>query len=212
MFQSKRHRHAAVSAALLIAASCSDGPGITSVSPELRNVGPASASQHVEYVAHGSILKRSARLDEDLSASATITPEGGLIAIPQAGLLLYFPSGAVSQTIEVTATAVKGNRVVYDFQPHGLTFDTPIYVAQRLQLTELDTPRSGRKRPAVWAGYLSRGVEDILSNGGGNFSEVFDAFYHGKGSEAAVVFSTTHFSGYAMASGRKEPPRVPDSF
>jgi hypothetical protein len=150
------------------------------------------------------VVKRSSSLEADVSVTGTITPSGGVLALPEAGLLLYVPEGAVAEPVEITATALQGNRVVYDFQPHGLTFATPVYVAQLALGTELDSPRARKKRPDVWAGYLAAGTADVMSNGTAMFTETFDAFYHGSGSETVVVFSTTHFSGYAMASGRRE--------
>ena len=203
MFHSKLRRHAAVSAALLVAASCGDNPaGIAPAMPELQRVETEAASQRSDHVARGLLVRRDVNLADDVSATATITPRGGFLALREAGLLLYFPSGAVSRSVEITATAVKGNRVVYDFQPHGLTFARPIYVAQSLAATELDPPR-GQKTPAVWAGYLDHGEADLHGDGGAVFSETFDVFFQGTGRNTLAVFTTTHFSGYAMASGRR---------
>ena len=175
MLYSKLYRHVAVSTAMLLAASCSDAP---TAAPRLDQVDAVASAQ--DYVARGYLVKRTVTLGDDVSATTTITREGGYLTLPAAGLVLYFPKGAVSEAIEVTATALKGNRVVYDFQPHGITFATPIYVAQALLETELDTPRAQKKRPDVWAGYLYNGTADILSDGSANFTEVFDAFLYGK--------------------------------
>lgn len=210
MFHARFNRFVAVSIAALLGASCSDSstaPGSATTS-ELERV-KSTAIAHHAYVARGALVKRTSSLAGDIMASATITPEGGSLAIPEAGLVLYFPGGAVSESVEVTATALKGNRVVYDFQPHGLVFHTPIYVAQQLLGTELNMPRSHKKRPELWAGYLARGTADITLDGRANFTETFDVSYYGKGSEAVAVFMTTHFSGYAMASGRREVPDLP---
>jgi hypothetical protein len=188
---------------MLLGAGCGDRPA--TAPPEASELERADApAMNSMYVARGYLVKRTFTLPNDTATTATITPEGGFLSFPEAGLLLYFPKGAVSETIQVTATALKGNRVAYDFQPHGITFNTPIYVAQELLRTELNTPRANKKRPDVWAGYLYNGTDDILTDGSANFTEVFDAFYYGKGSETLAVFTTTHFSGYAMASGRRE--------
>ena len=206
MFTSKLYRHVAVSAAVLLTASCSDGP--TASSPLQRS--DAVASEQT-YIARGYLVKRTFTLGEDISTTTTITPEGGFLFFEQAGLILYFPAGAVSEPLTITATALKGNRVAYDFQPHGVTFNVPIYVAQMLVQTELNTPRALKKRPDVWGGYLSNGAADILADGSANLTEVFDAFFHGKGSETLAVFTTTHFSGYAFGSGLRGPP-MPSNF
>ncbi len=211
MLYARFNRFVAVSTAVLLGTSCSDSstapePANTS---ELNRVATATAAAQDKYVARGALVRRSSRLADDLSASATITRDGGSLVLPAAGLILHFPPGAVSSTVVITATAMKGNRVVYDFQPHGLTFNTPIYVAQHLAGTELAASRSQRTRPEIWAGYLLRGADDVQLSGHANFSEIFDASYNGKGSETLAVFMTTHFSGYAMASGRREAPEIP---
>jgi hypothetical protein len=199
VFHFKLYRHTAVSAALLFAASCSDAP--TGVPPSQLERAGTIASKRDRSVASGEVIRRTFSFAEDVAMSATISPDGGVLAFPEAGLFLLFPPGAVSQTTVVTATAFKGSRVAYDFQPHGLTFATPIYIAQVLMDTELNTPRAMKKQQSVWAGYLSNGAEDLLPDGSANFAEVFDAFFHGSGSERLVVFSTTHFSGYCIATG-----------
>jgi len=204
VFHSKLYRYVAVSAALLIGAGCGDSP--TGTTPPALERGGATASLHEGYIAQGYLVKRNFTLPNDTSVSTTITPEGGFLWFAEVGLFMYFPEGAVSAPITVTATALKGNRTAYDFQPHGTVFNTPIYVAQELLLTELNTPRAKQKRPEVWGAYLSHGAEDILSDGSARLTEVFNAFYHGKGSETLAVFTTTHFSGYAFGSGRREAP------
>ena len=201
MFHSMLYRRTVASTALLFAASCSDGPTGPPAS-SLEHAGTV-ASQRSRYVANGDVLKRTFAFSRDVSRSATITPEGGVLAFPEAGLFLIFPPGALTQTTVVTATALKGNRVAYDFQPHGTLFATPIYVAQGLLRTELHG-RGSRGEKAVWGGYLLNGASDIGADGSANFSEVFSAFFQGKGSDRLAVFSTTHFSGYAMASGIRE--------
>ena len=117
--------------------------------------------------------------------------------------MAYFPAGAVAQDLVVTATVLDGHRVAYDFQPHGTVFNTPIYIAQLLAGTELGPPGVAHKRPDVYGGYLANGALDLGMDGSATFAEVFHATYHGSGSNALVVFTTNHFSGYAMASGRK---------
>lgn len=199
----KLYRYAAVAAALMFGASCGDSPTATPPpTVELERVG-ATASAQDGSITRGYLLKRNVTLSSDVSTSATITPDGGFLMFAEAGLLLYFPEGAVSETTVITATALKGNRVAYDFQPHGIVFNTPVYVAQELLQTELNTPRV-RKKGAVWGAYLSHGAEDILADGSATVTEVFNVFYHGKGSETLAVFTTTHFSGYAFGSGRRE--------
>jgi hypothetical protein len=113
------------------------------------------------------------------------------------------PMCAVTADLQVRATAHMGNKIVYDFQPHGTQFATPIYVAQLLLNTELHNSRARNKRPEIWGGYLAHGLEDVDVDGTGYFAEVFNGAYSGRGLETYAVFTTTHFSGYALASGRQ---------
>ena len=200
MFYSKLHRYVAVSAALFVATSCSDGSGIADpISPLTRTDAVASARGNHGKREH--VLKRESRLRDAVSASATITPEGGVLQLPEAGLLMYFPPGAVARTTVVSAKARRGNHVVYDFQPHGLTFSTPIYVAQSLAYTELSSARARAKRPYVSGAYLSNGEADLFADGSATLAEIFDTHYSGTDGEMLAVFATTHFSGYVFVSG-----------
>ena len=196
VFDSKLYRHTVVSAALLLVASCADAPTAT------------TAVEHVEAVAAtrpqktpAVIVNRIVALAEDISTSTTVGPEGGALVLPAAGLVIYFPPGAVTETMTISATALKGSGIVYDFQPHGTTFAAPIFVTQQLAVTELNSPKSFKKRLELYGGYLTNGTDDILADGTANFAELFEAMLYGDGTERLAVFSTNHFSGYAMASG-----------
>jgi len=149
----------------------------------------------------GQIVKRTINLPDDIVATQTITPSGGWIPIDSAGMFIYFPPGAVSQELTVTVTAYKGNKVIYSFEPHGTVFKKPVYIGQALRYTELNTPRN-RDRLIPWAGYLANGLADVNADGTGNFAETFSASLYGKGNDTFAYFATTHFSGYALASGR----------
>src|SRR5438105_12104588 len=81
------------------------------------------------------LVRRSSALPKDIVASATITPRGGTLTIPDAGLLIVFPPGAVSRNLVVTAKASRGKDVVYSLEPHGTTFNVPIAIAQLASLT-----------------------------------------------------------------------------
>jgi hypothetical protein len=195
-------RCSALIATLSALVGCGDRPSTTA--PALK-VNRALASLTGSTLTRGMIVKRTINLNEDITATATITRhDGGMMWIEEAGFFLYFPKNAVSSDLVVTVTAYKGNRVIYSFEPHGTVFEAPVYVGQALLNTELNTPRSAKQRPPLWAGYLANGLDDVALDGTGKFSEAFDAFYYGKGNDAFGVFTIMHFSGYAMASGRRE--------
>jgi hypothetical protein len=167
--------------------------------PDDARAGPGAA---FGKTAKNQILKRSTSLATDIVATATITPDGGWLRIKEAGLILYFPSGAVTQDLAVSAIAHRGNKVVYSFEPHGAVFLQPIYVVQELRYTQAKTPK-GSAGPDIWGVYLENGLQDIGKDGTGSFAEVFDAEFYGNGDQMIAAFAIGHFSGYAYASGRQ---------
>jgi hypothetical protein len=184
-------------ASLLAAASCGDsGPVAPLVSPR------TEAAQANGGITMGSIVKWTEVRHENVVVSKRMTTRGGSLKVPNAGLELWFPENALSRDLTITVTVLRGHRVIYAFEPHGITFNVPVYVFQTLKGTELNVPR-GVVRPDVWAGYLEDINSDVADDGTGTFSEVFPARYEGHGKDYYAVFSTTHFSGYAMASGRQ---------
>ena len=82
-----------------------------------------------------SVVQRTLPLAQNYTATATIGTAGGTIRIPEAGLTLTFPAGAVSAPVSVRATALAGSNVAYRFEPHGLVFLKEPTVAQDLSLT-----------------------------------------------------------------------------
>lgn len=188
---------------LLFAAiiSCADRAA-TAPDTDIAAVTTQAPSSHTEATlsGRGTLIKRTVTINEDVSVQQTITPSGGFIMLPASGLIMYFPQGAVASDVSVTVTARKGNRVLYSFAPHGITFNTPVYVLQNVKGTELDVPP--RKRPEVHAGYISDCTTFIHTDGTADFSEVMPAAYYGKKKSTFAYFTIRHFSGYALASGR----------
>jgi len=82
-----------------------------------------------------SVVQRTLPLKQNYVASATIGTAGGTIRIPEAGLTVTFPAGAVSAPVTVRVTALAGSNVAYRFEPHGLQFNKEPVVAQDLSLT-----------------------------------------------------------------------------
>lgn len=82
-------------------------------------------------------VTRAHPLARDISVSAVIGKTGGTISIPEAGLTLVVPAGAVSQNTNFTATAIAGTLVAYEFEPHGTTFAVPLQFTQDLRKTSL---------------------------------------------------------------------------
>jgi hypothetical protein len=200
-------------AASLLAAFAGCGESAVGPTPPATTVGvtsgPGPALSAYRELSVGAIVRRTVALDTDIVATTLVTvKDGGLIWIEQAGLFVYFPKHAVSTDLQVTVTANAGNRLIYSFEPHGTVFELPIYIGQLVRYTELNTPR-GKKRPVPWGGYLEYGLADVTSDGNGNFKEVFNATYDGSGNDTYAYFSTTHFSGYALASGVRSTIQEP---
>ena len=64
-----------------------------------------------------------------------IGSEGGSFAIPEAGLRVVVPRGAVTVSTDFSATAIAGRAVAYEFEPHGTAFARPLQVTQELRGT-----------------------------------------------------------------------------
>jgi len=182
--------------AAIAMSACGDRTG--PLEPTLTRLETSPAAANGE--SHAKILMRSKALKGDLQATTTVTPDGGTLAIPDAGLLVVFPRGAVSRSLVVTVKAHGGKDIVYSFEPHGTHFTQPIAIAQLLDLIAY-SKKSGESLPAIHAGYLQHGLNDVDALGVGTFSESFPAKYMEGGNNTYVVFATNHFSGYALASG-----------
>ncbi len=180
-----------------IAAACvsSDSP----VSPPSAPAQPAASNANLANLLGlgGSTivtpLLRAKPLEQSLSASATIGPLGGTLAIPGAGVLVVVPPLAVSSAQKITVTAVAGSNVAYEFAPHGLKFNLPLVVTQDLSATQ--ARKEGLVSPlSLFAGYYPDSTK-ITS-----ITEILNVNVNLL--NQAAVFSVWHFSGYILADGR----------
>ena len=196
--------------AVVATSACGERTGPSEPTLARLETSPAAAKSESQ----AKIVKRSKALKGDLLATTTVTPGGGTLAIPDAGLLVVFPRGAVSKNLVVTVKAHSGKDIVYSFEPHGTRFSQPIAISQLLSLTTY-AKKAGETQPDLHGGYLPNGLSDVDALGVGTFSESFPAAYGVRGTDTYVVFATTHFSGYALASGMFRivvdfPFRLPD--
>src|SRR5437868_5229758 len=76
-------------------------------------------------------------VNEVRSVSATIGVNGGTLAIPGSDFSITFPYGALSQATAITIISDGNGYVSYDMQPHGLRFNKPVIVTQRLKNTSV---------------------------------------------------------------------------
>ena len=84
---------------------------------------------------HG--VTRITPLASAVTVQQVIGPAGGTLSIPEAGVFVISPPGALAQSTEITMTARAGSLVAYDFAPHGIVFARPLIFSQSLQGTSV---------------------------------------------------------------------------
>lgn len=153
-------------------------------------------------------LGRFLPLDRDFVVSRTISPAGGTIVVPNAGVFVRFPAGALSNRTRITVRAHAGDRVAYTFEPHGLQFAAPVEVAQLLIFTSAYAEDDAMRE--LQGAYLPHGITDLDASGVASVAEVypvrFRSFeqYDERFVPALATFQIGHFSGYMLASGKRD--------
>lgn len=140
------------------------------------------------------VLQRDVALSAPITVSKSIGFFGGTLAIPQAGLSVYVPVGAVLRTTTFAVTAPAGKAVAYEFSPHGARFLVPLVVTQKLD----GTAHEGIPTSSLFAAYF----EDLSDIDTGTLiapvTEILNLVLVGTNT---VRFPVGHFSGYMIASG-----------
>ena len=190
------HRLVAVALSALALVSCStDAP--TAV-PHLQQSPPQEASQ--DLLGLSSLLgmnglQRTRALAAPITVSKSIGTEGGTLAIPEAGVTVTVPRGALAASTKITMTARAGTLVAYDFAPHGITFAKPLVFSQKL----IGTNATLLSAPLLRLGYYSDA--NLLTKTGGLVSELLGGVVN------ALSWTFTseipHFSGYMVSCGRR---------
>jgi hypothetical protein len=142
----------------------------------------------------------STRPEVEYTASAIIGPAGGSIAVPGADFELYFTKDAVKTPTTITVVAQASGWVQYDFKPHGLTFNAPVYAIQGLRQTAIYGTATSY---SVFGAYLPTG-EQIGSNGTATSSEELwsaISLQESTGVPELSCWLLKHFSRYILASG-----------
>ena len=181
----------------LIITSCSDSglPGPT---------GPiAAASDHGSDGGSSSLQLKALwwkdTYDRQISVSKTIDASGGTISLPQTGLTVSFPRGALQSALKITITADK-DYVAYKFDPAGTQFLKDVTVTQALDNT---TVFGEPLRTQLYAAYIA---DDNLKLSGTlpvleiePSTTIFSAL--NPLLPQAQVWVIRHFSRYMLASG-----------
>jgi hypothetical protein len=144
------------------------------------------------------VALRKRPLRSDRTESKVIGPKGGSISIPEAGLKVIVPEGAISRPVAFSVTAIGGKLVAYEFEPHGTHFAVPLRVEQKKDRIIL--PAGGDPT----AGYFSDRQELDDNSSVGVIEEERPVLDLVSAEGKVLVFSVEHFSGYLVASGRKK--------
>lgn len=208
---STRRTPRAVALVLVAAGAIACGESAMPSAPGMLVPESASASRGGEKKRErAAILRRAKPLGTDEMVCRVIDPardvEGASIELREAGLRVSFPVNSLSAPERICLTAHAGALLTYTFQPHGLQFAEPITVTQDLRRTTVR--RNSALAAGIFGGYLANGVgADVGADGVGEFHERFPTLVIDDPNEPAArtptraTFSTTHFSGYAVASG-----------
>jgi hypothetical protein len=137
------------------------------------------------------------------SVSGAIGYWGGTLAIPSSDFTITFPVGALSSRTDITITSdALGGYVSYSMQPHGIRFNKPVIVTQRLRNTEA----YGMRNPKLFGAYLGRESVGLL---GGLVNSLIEALeivtsvtlLRPDGTPEVQTWLLNHFSRYILASG-----------
>lgn len=131
------------------------------------------------------VLERRVPLASDEVVTRTIGRWGGVIVMPQSGLSILFPYGAVRSDTRITVTAPAGDLVGYHFEPHGLQFRVPVTVVQDMSKTK------GLHLTGLSAVYFQGELEPQVS-----ILERLPLFLL----RVLGIFTIEHFSGYVIAT------------
>ena len=140
-------------------------------------------------------VQRNVPLASSITVTRTIGVAGGTLSIPQAGVTVTVPAGALSASTVVTMTARAGSLIAYDFTPHGITFAKPLVFTQSLSGTNATVLNA----PLLTLGYytdpsLLTALEGLVSELiGGNVYMLSWNF----------TANIKHFSGYMVGIGRQ---------
>jgi ZU5 domain len=139
---------------------------------------------------------RTRPLAQAITVRKTIGRSGGSLGIPEAGVTVIVPYGALDRDTEITMTARAGYLLAYDFEPHGVTFKVPLVFNQSLKNTNV-----GLLSPlALKLGYYED--PSLLGKTTALVSEVVG----GLTSILTRTFTAPikHFSGYLVICGRSD--------
>jgi hypothetical protein len=188
-------RSLAVVAGAFIIASCS-GAGISGPTPNTETIAaPATDPSKLDLRA----VWWKNQYQDVIKVSKIIDQSGGTISIPQTGLTLSFPAGAVAAPVTVTVTSDL-QYVAYKMEPTGTQFLKDVTATQQLNTTSLF---GSPLRSPLYAAYiaddsvnLSGKVPVLEIEPSTTIFSVLSPLL-----PQAHVWTIRHFSRYMLASG-----------
>jgi ZU5 domain len=181
--------------ALALASCANDQPtAVQRTAPVASGAPSASLLGSLTSLLSVNGLQRTTPLAAPITVSKVIGSAGGTLSIPEAGVVVTVPQGALAQNTTITMTARAGSLVAYDFAPHGITFAKPLVFSQQLK----GTNASLLNAPLIQLGYYSDA--SLLTQTGGLVSQLLG------GTLNTLTWTFTapipHFSGYIVTCGR----------
>jgi len=138
-------------------------------------------------------------VNQTRSVSAYIGVGGGTLALPSSDFTITFPSGALSQTTLITIVSDGVGYVSYDMKPHGLRFNKPVIVTQRLNNTAVFGTSLALKAAGA---YFPQDPTDYSGTINALEIETTTIFSSKNDGNADVeTWLLNHFSRYMLASG-----------
>jgi hypothetical protein len=177
-------------AALGLAGCAADSPTGPKV-PDAAS--PGLVGDVLDGLIRKEVLTRKTPLGRDITVSAVIGRNGGVLSIPEAGIQVVVPPRAVNKNVRFTLTAVKGKLVAYEFEPHGIRFTEPLVARQDLSKTNY-RPLSLR---LLTAGYFADRSQLDLQKATALVSEIIAGVTIPLSNE--FTWRIEHFSGYIVA-------------
>lgn len=176
---------------LLVVAGCSDAPTALHEEPTDFEAGLLGADGDLTEALLGltgtdvTVLERSRPLTRTETATRTIGYWGGVIRLPDAGLTVVVPRGALRSRTAITVTAPAGDLVGYHFEPHGLEFQRSVTLVQDMTLTSLLDGRG------LLGAYFQGPLEPTVAA-----LEVLPLYL----TQSSGILRIDHFSGYVIAT------------
>jgi len=180
--------------ALVFIAGC--GENASTTSPATAVASSSAMRSILSSPTAVQVVTRDVALNSPVSTSAVIGAFGGTLSLPGTGLRVVVPAFAVTSPTRITVTAVAGNQVAYEFEPHGIRFLAPLVVTQDLAGTGVYN--GGLLQSGIVAGYFASVSDLDPANGTALVSELLSTSLSLLNHSA--TFAVFHFSGYLVAT------------